>query len=205
MNIRLHQAGKRYRYEWIFKGVDYTFEQGRAYAITGPNGCGKSTLMKMLSGHLTPSKGRVEFFQGDKRTEIDEVYRQVSFAAPYIEHIEEFTLIEAIQFHLHFKRFQKELTAEDIIQLLGFSKSKDKQIRNFSSGMKQRLKLALAICSDSTLLLLDEPTTNLDRQGTSWYLDLASNFTSGRTVIVASNVEVDYSFCHSRLDILDYK
>jgi ABC-2 type transport system ATP-binding protein len=78
-------------------------------------------------------------------------------------------------------------------------------VRNFSSGMKQRLKLVLAICSQAPLLLLDEPTTNLDAQGTAWYADLISQFGGQRSIVVASNVEADYAFCEGKVDIRDYK
>ncbi|MBK8565096.1 MAG: ABC transporter ATP-binding protein [Saprospiraceae bacterium] len=205
MQITLEQVSKRYRYDWIFKGVDYQIVAGSRTAITGPNGSGKSTLMKVLSGHLSPSKGTVTFVAGGKKISADEVYRNVSYAAPYIELIEEFTLAEAIDFHKKFKPLLAGLGTADILDLLAFPKAKDKQVRHFSSGMKQRLKLALAACSDATLLLLDEPTTNLDAQGVDWYLALMERFIGDRTVVVASNVAVDYGFCREVIDILKYK
>jgi ABC-type multidrug transport system ATPase subunit len=205
MNISLQQVSKRYKYEWIFRGIDFQFEKGRSYAVTGPNGSGKSTLLKVLSGHLSPSRGKVEFASDDGKIGIDEVYKSVSYAAPYIDLIEEFTLSEAIAFHRQFKPFLEGLRPNDLLGLLAFSKAKDKQVRHFSSGMKQRLKLVLALCSASPLLLLDEPTTNLDRQGMHWYRDLVERFAKGRTLVVASNVDVDFDFCEERVDILDYK
>jgi ABC-type multidrug transport system ATPase subunit len=205
MKIVLHQVSKRYRNEWIFKGIDYGFEAGRSFAVTGPNGSGKSTFLKMLSGHLSPSKGKVEFEEGGQKLDIDDVYRRVSYAAPYIELIEELTLQEAVLFQRKFKPFLQNLQPADLIDLLGFQKAKDKQIRHFSSGMKQRLKLALAVCSGSSVLLLDEPTTNLDKQGMEWYRALIERFAYERTIVVASNVEVDFDFCEERVNILDYK
>ncbi len=205
MEVSFRNIGKRYRYEWIFRGVNFTFEAGKKYAILGPNGSGKSTLLKVLSGHLTPSKGKVDFLLEDNKLPIDEVYRKISYAAPYIDLIEEFTLIEAIKFHQEFKSFSNQLSPADLIEILNFEKSKDKPIRFFSSGMKQRLKLVLAICSDSPLLLLDEPTTNLDTQGMNWYRDLIKEYGQKRSIVIASNVELDYDFCEAHLNILDYK
>ncbi|MFK7771957.1 MAG: ATP-binding cassette domain-containing protein [Saprospiraceae bacterium] len=205
MEVSFRNIGKRYRYEWIFRGVNFTFETGKKYAILGPNGSGKSTLLKVLSGHLTPSKGKVDFFLEEKKMPIDEVYRKISYAAPYIDLIEEFTLIEAIKFHQKFKNFTNQLSPTDLIDILNFEKSKDKPVRFFSSGMKQRLKLVLAICSDSPLLLLDEPTTNLDTQGMNWYRELIKEYGQDRSIIIASNVEADYDFCDETLSILDYK
>jgi ABC-type multidrug transport system ATPase subunit len=205
MRIELDQVGKRYQNEWIVKNVSLELKEQGRYAVTGPNGSGKSTLLKMISGHLSPSKGKVSHFIKDEKLDINEVYRHVSYAAPYIDLIEDLTLTEAIQFHQNFKPFLNELTVKDIIELLGFKKSRNKAIKYFSSGMKQRLKLALAICSDSSLLLLDEPTTNLDRQGVEWYLELIEAYRLKRLIIVASNVEEDYKFCSDIISILRFK
>ena len=136
MEVSFRNIGKRYRYEWIFRGVNFTFEAGKKYAILGPNGSGKSTLLKVLSGHLTPSKGKVDFLLEGKKIAIDEVYQKISYAAPYIDLIEEFTLIEAIRFHQRFKSFSNQLTPLDLIQILNFEKSKDKPVRFFSSGIR---------------------------------------------------------------------
>lgn len=205
MEIELTQVGKKYLLEWVLRGVDYHFLAGGRYAITGPNGSGKSTLLKMICGHLTPSKGTLNYRQNGKKIDRSEVYRLLSYAAPYIELIEEFTLEEALQFHRQFKSFQGGLDDKALIALLGFERSAKKMIRNFSSGMKQRLKLAMNICSDTPLLLLDEPTTNLDQQGVEWYAQLIADYGAERTIIVASNVDVDYAFCTETLDIRNYK
>jgi ABC-type multidrug transport system ATPase subunit len=178
---------------------------GKTYAVLGPNGSGKSTLLKVLSGYSTPSKGQIDFWENDKTLSTDKIYPEISYAAPYIELIEEFTLTEMIDFHRRFKAFQENLTTEQLIDILNFSKSKNKEIKYFSSGMKQRLKLALAICSATNLLLLDEPTTNLDDEGVEWYQTLIEKFTANRLVIVASNVKHDYHFCTQQLNIMDYK
>ncbi|MFT5166851.1 MAG: ABC-type multidrug transport system ATPase subunit [Saprospiraceae bacterium] len=205
MDLVLNNIGKRYRFDWIFRQVNYHFKEGRKYAILGPNGSGKSTLMKVLSGHLTPSKGNIEFQKNGSKILVDRIYRSVSYAAPYIDVIEELTLEEAINFHIQFKPMLNNLSTADIIALLNFSGSKKKEIRFFSSGMKQRLRLALSICSDTELLLLDEPTTNLDQQGFDWYQELITTYAGDRLVIVASNVEMDYHFCEERLNIMDFK
>ena len=162
--------------------------------------------MKILSGHLTPSEGQITFLHNGKKIDGDNVYQHISYSAPYIDVIEEMTLTEIIAFHSKFKPLSKGLTINDLIQLLNFKNAADKEIRFFSSGMKQRLKLALSICTESLTLLLDEPTTNLDAQGVVWYRDLMKQFSDkNRLVIVASNIEHDYDFCEEKLNILDYK
>jgi ABC-type multidrug transport system ATPase subunit len=215
LQIELDNIGKRFRYEWIFKGVSQTFEQGSSYAILGPNGSGKSTLMKVLSGHLSPSDGSISFlYENKKKLMVEDVYKHISYAAPYIDLVEEMTLEELITYYFKFKTLRKGLINKDLVDILGFQKSKNKQIRFFSSGMKQRLKLVLAICADTPILLLDEPTTNLDAQGVSWYQQLISENNKNtepafrgveRLVVIASNIEHDYTFCKNKLNILDYK
>ena len=165
MELVLRNLGKRFRFDWIFRNVDYTFQRQKSYALSGPNGSGKSTFLKVLSGHLSPTKGSIKFSNNVQAIDTDVLYKEVNFAAPYIELIEELTLKEAIQFHNRFKAFRQNIQLQDIVQRLGFQQSIDKEIRFFSSGMKQRLKLILAICSEGQLLLLDEPTTNLDKEG----------------------------------------
>ena len=206
MVIHLTNISRRFRFDWIFKNLNYTFEQGKQYAILGPNGSGKSTLLKIITGHLSPTKGRIVFLN-DAQTPIDrdDIYHSISYAAPYIELIEEFTLLEVLQFHQKFKAFRDNLQPNDLINILKFSKSKHKPIQFFSSGMKQRLKLVLAFCSDTPTLLLDEPTTNLDSQGVAWYRHLIKQYADDRLLIIASNIEHDYDFCDEQIKILDYK
>jgi ABC-type multidrug transport system ATPase subunit len=207
MNIELTQVGKRFRYEWIFQNVQQTFLSGERYAITGPNGAGKSTLMRILSGHLTPSVGKAVFKDTEgKPTHPDDVYLHVSFAAPYIELVEELSLVEILNFHQQFKPFQNDLTTRDALQLLGFANSAaQKPVKFFSSGMKQRVKLLLALAAQTPIVLLDEPTTNLDAQGAEWYHQLVTQFANDRLIVVASNVEQDFKFCEYHLNILDFK
>ncbi|MBL7780905.1 MAG: ABC transporter ATP-binding protein [Saprospiraceae bacterium] len=205
MTIRLQDTGKRYRLEWIFRGLDYSFENPGRYAILGPNGSGKSTLLKVLSGHLSPSKGRIFFEKNGKALEPDEVYRSVSYAAPYIELIEEFTLEEALKFHSRLKPMLPGITPPRLYDLLSLPRTRSKEIRFFSSGMKQRVKLALAICCNTPILLLDEPATNLDVQGVEWYKNLIGEFASDRLVVIASNDPHDAEFCPVHLRITDYK
>jgi len=203
--IILQNIGRRFNRDWIFRGIDYTFTSGEAYAILGPNGSGKSTLLQVLNGSLSPSAGKINYFYEDKPVEIDAVYQHLSLAAPYLELIEEFTLDEMIDFHFKFKPYKAGIDKNELIGLLAMPNSKNKMIKYFSSGMKQRLKLAIAFCSDTPMLMLDEPTSNLDTQGVDWYLSLVQQFAANRLTIICSNQEHEYSFCDARLNITDFK
>jgi len=205
MNIILQNIGRRFNREWIFRGVDYTFTGGESYAILGSNGSGKSTLLQVLNGSLSPSAGAILYELDGKFVAAEDVFVQLSLAAPYLELIEEFTLTEMIDLHFKFKTYKAGMDSKAVIDLLAMDNSKNKLIRYFSSGMKQRLKLALAFCSDTPLLMLDEPTSNLDAQGVDWYLSLVERFAEGRLTIVCSNQPHEYGFCGEQLNITDYK
>jgi ABC-type multidrug transport system ATPase subunit len=205
MKISLDHIGRRFNREWIFRDINYEFESGSSYAILGANGAGKSTLLQVISGSLSSSEGKISYLQGDTAIDQEKVFIHLSMAAPYLELIEEFTLTELIDFHFRFKKYRKGLNRESVIELLGLKNSEFKAIKYFSSGMKQRVKLALAFCSDTAILLLDEPASNLDQQGLDWYLSLASTLSSDRLLLICSNQEQEYSFCRHRLNIADYK
>lgn len=205
MKIILENIGRRFNRDWIFRGIDHTFSSGESYAVLGPNGSGKSTLLQVLNSSLAPSIGTINYFLDDQPVEIEKVYQQLSLAAPYLELIEEFTLHEMIDFHFKFKSYKPGIDKNGFIELLAMHNSKNKLIRYFSSGMKQRLKLALAFCADTPMLMLDEPTSNLDTQGVNWYLSLVEQFAMNRLTIICSNQEHEYSFCTQRLNISDYK
>jgi ABC-type multidrug transport system ATPase subunit len=205
MKIILEQIGRRFNREWIFRNINYEFESGNSYAVLGSNGAGKSTLLQVISGSLSSSEGKISHMRGDTLIDQEKVYIQQSMAAPYLELIEEFTLTELIDFHFRFKKYRQGLNRQGVIELLGLKNSEFKAIKYFSSGMKQRVKLALAFCSDTDLLLLDEPASNLDQQGLDWYLSLASTFSSDRLLLICSNQEQEYSFCSHQINIADYK
>jgi ABC-type multidrug transport system ATPase subunit len=201
VQISLQKAGKRFNKDWIFKDLDYSFEMGQHYALIGNNGSGKSTLLQTISGYATLSKGKIEW--GDYNTET--IFQQISVAAPYLELIEEFTTIEQFEFHNRFKPFRKDLTTARMIEMIGLKAATDKQIRYFSSGMKQRLKLALAIFSETPILLLDEPCSNLDKEGYALYHDLIRNYAMHKLIIIGSNDTQEYDYCTKHINLLDYK
>jgi ABC-type multidrug transport system ATPase subunit len=222
MTISISDAGKRFNREWIFRHFTYTFEGGKSYAITGPNGSGKSTLLQAIGGSLHMNEGSMKYEDGslpagqsgqnsNLKSQIsnsiptESIYNHISICAPYLEVVEEMTVKEFLNFHSGFKPFLKELTAEKIIAIVGLEQAAHKQIRYYSSGMKQRVKLAQCIFSDVPVLLLDEPCTNLDIAGIELYHQLINDYCKERLVIVSSNDEVEYRFCLERINMGSYK
>jgi ABC-type multidrug transport system ATPase subunit len=205
MKIDLLKVGKRFNHDWIFRNFDFQFIRGKIYAITGPNGSGKSTLLQIISGSLTYNEGNIKYIENDKEIVAEKIFKKVSFAAPYLEVVEEMTLQEFFSFHDKMKGWISSVDSAKIISILGLEKSAHKQIRYYSSGMKQRAKLAQAIFSNVPVVLLDEPLTNLDEEGISLYENLIRNYCNDRLVIVSSNDKKEYSFCDAVIDIREYK
>lgn len=204
MKIVAENLGKRFNREWIFRYFSFTIEPGKTYAITGPNGSGKSTLSQVLWGQVPPTAGTLKFFDNDKPVAETETFRLISVATPYMDLIEEFTLEESIRFHFKFKSPVDGMTTELMAEKMELAQAKDKKIGAFSSGMKQRLKLALAFYSQTPFLFLDEPTTNLDKNAIAWYNDNLGR-QKGRAVVIASNQQEEYPSNSIKIDLSSYK
>ncbi len=205
MQILLSDCGKRYNRDWIFRKFSRTFTPGTHYAITGPNGSGKSTLLQVIAGSVMNSEGNITYTVNGSTIDNNNIFRYLSIAAPYQEVIEEMTPTEFFSFHHQFKPFLDTLSIQQIIETVGLEKSAHKQIRYFSSGMKQRVKLAQAIFSNVDCILLDEPCTNLDNEGINLYHRLIVEYCSSKMVIISSNDPQEYTTCTEIINILDYK
>jgi len=205
MEIKATGLGKKFNHHWIFKNLDFKFKINNAYAITGPNGSGKSTLLQIISGYITPTTGGLTHTLQGNNLDPNHIYRHLVLVAPYLKLVEEFTLMEQLNFHFQFKTIKTGWHISDIIEIMELEDSIHKQIKYFSSGMKQRLKLGLGFYSQCELLLLDEPTTNLDEPGILWYLDYVKKSLSDRLVIISSNRKQEYSCCEQEISLKNYK
>lgn len=205
MQIEAQNISKKYIKDWIFRDLNYTFQSGEQYAIIGPNGSGKSTLLQVLTGFVPQTEGKIIYSNQNQIISEHDIYKHISFASPYLENIEEFTLNELIDFHFKFKTLQYLDSKEELIAKMYLEKSLHKQIKFYSSGMKQRVKLALAFFSNTDLLVLDEPTSNLDKTGIAWYQSLIQDYSKNRTILIGSNQEYEYDFCKHTLQITDFQ
>ena len=204
MKIKLYEVGKRFNREWILRNLNLEFTTGRNYAITGPNGSGKSTLLQIIAGATTLSEGEVQYFFLNRQLPVEKIFTHISIAAPYMELVEEMTLVEFLNFHSRLKPWLPGMITTQIIAFLKLEGAAHKQIRYFSSGMKQMVKLAQAVFSNVPLVLLDEPSTNLDAEGIILYKNLIKNFCANRLVIVSSNDLDEYDFCEIAIDLKNH-
>lgn len=230
MTISLSEVSKRFNRDWIFRKFSYSFTKDYSYSITGPNGSGKSTLLQVIGGAIALSEGEILYeaegpeLAGEslqrKNTAsniqhstsaihriipAEDAYRFISIAAPYLEVVEEMTATEFLEFHKQFKPLLPGYNIREILSITGLETAAAKQIRYYSSGMKQRIKLAQAVFSNTPVLLLDEPCTNLDAEGVQLYQTLINDYCKNRLVIVSSNDMQEYGFCEKNISILDYK
>ncbi len=178
---------------------------GESYTFVGPNGSGKSTLIQLLMGSVPPSEGKIIYQRKGKELEIEDWYKEIVLAAPYLELIEEFTLRELVEFHQKFKPLKNNFRAADFEDFTQLSHARNKIVRHFSSGMKQRVKLGLAFLSDVPVVFLDEPTSNLDAMGAQWYLDNVVNLTENQLVVLGSNQAQEYEFCKNIISVSAFK
>ena len=204
MRIELQHIGKKYIHQWAFRKFSYAFTAGNAYAITGSNGSGKSTLLQIIAGSLLASEGKIIFEQNTSIINAEKIYQYISITAPYLDIIEEMTPVEFLRFHTTFKPFIPQQTIATVLEAVALTQAATKQIRYFSSGMKQRLKLAQVLFSDTPIMLLDEPCTNLDKAGIDMYHQLIDTYAKNKIIIVSSNDPVEYNFCNQIICMKDF-
>ena len=149
MNISLNNVGKQYNGEWVFKSVSLSFSHKFSYLITGSNGSGKSSLLKVLCGYSVPSQGNITWEITEGEMSEDEIHKQISICAPFVELFDNHSVLEAIEFHFKFKKSFENTLPQNVIDFCYLNGSENKQISELSSGMKQRLKLAFSFLSNT--------------------------------------------------------
>ncbi|MCS6833989.1 MAG: ATP-binding cassette domain-containing protein [Flammeovirgaceae bacterium] len=204
MHIELRGIGKKFKNEWIFHHLTCDFDISTPVAIIGKNGSGKTTLLKILSGLLTPTQGTIIYRKNEILLSSENIYEEITWAAPYIEVIEEFDLRAIVHFYAQLKGLT--ISIEELLAFLAFSRNHlQKPLKQFSSGMKQKVKLALAFYGKGQILLLDEPTSNLDKENTQWYKNHVESLMNKKIIIIASNQPEEYEFCKKTINIHDFK
>lgn len=206
MKIEIENLGKKFRNEWIFRGFSANFEKGNTYAVVGANGSGKSTLLQALSSYIPCNEGIIKYFDGNNNPiEIENIFKYLTFTSPFLELIEDFTLVELINFHTKLKPLAHSLSTIDFLDKIELTAQAHKQVKFFSSGMKQKVKLALCLFSEASIMFLDEPTTNLDQKTKTWFLENIVSIKQNKLIILASNDSQEYSFTNNIIDIQQFK
>lgn len=200
MEILVRNLSKKFRQEFVIRDFNYSFQSGNSYALTGPNGSGKSTLLQLIAQFTLPNAGSVEMLGIDPES----VYSQITYAAPYVELIEEYTLSEHLHILIKNNYLPASITLEFLEEFIDLQPGRTKLIKNYSSGMRQKIKLGFALLSERPVLLLDEPTTNFDEKAKEWFFDKLNNQRE-KLLIIASNEGREIDFCTESISISDFK
>lgn len=206
ISIELKNVSKKFNKEWIFKNLNLLIPPGDKLVILGGNGSGKSTLLQTIAGYLITEKGEVVYSNNNHAIEVGNMNDYISFASPYLQLNEDFNLTEQIKHIAVFKPFLSNYSAAEMVEIMELKHVANKSIKHFSSGMKQRAKLGIAILSNAPILLLDEPVSNLDTNAIEWYKEMINKHASAKTIIVCSNaIKEEYEFCQKQLNMADFK
>ena len=200
MEILATNLSKKFRQEFVIRDFSHQFKAGNSYAITGPNGSGKSTLLQLIAQFTLPNSGKIEMTGIDPEL----VYTQITYAAPYVELIEEYTLTEHLAILVKNNYLPSSIDIETLEEFIDLQPGRFKLIKNYSSGMRQKLKLGFALLSERPVLLLDEPTTNFDEQAKQWFLNRL-NDQRHKLIIIASNELREIEFCSEKIAIVEFK
>ena len=191
LHIQLNKVGKQYYRRWIFRDINLDLIQHPQTALVGTNGSGKSTLLRIIAGQLGPSEGKISYSFAEANLPVAKAYQHLSWAGPQIEMYPELTLEELIKLHFQLKTCLLD-NPTDLIDILDFKGHHQKPLKYFSSGMQQRAKVGIALFSKSDLLLLDEPTSNMDEANAARILDLIDQYRQDRVFVLASNMKREY-------------
>jgi ABC-type multidrug transport system ATPase subunit len=206
LQVELSDIAKRFRKEWVFKGITTVLAHGSAVSILGSNGSGKSTLAQIIAGYITPSEGYVSWSVNGAEISRDKIFQRVAICSPAMQLWEELTLKENVELFLQFKNMPSCADYREFSNLTQLEKQVNQPLKTYSSGMKQRVKLGLSILSDAQLLILDEPCSHLDSSAVQWYQNLLTKNSANRLMVVASNSDEREIFCCEKsIDINAYR
>lgn len=208
INLICNDITKKYNGKVIFKNVNINLTEKSSLVITGRNGSGKSTLLKVISRLIRLDKGSIELKINNEKIPAEKYFSKIGFFSPYINLYDELTGWENLDFFYDLKVAGKNNKNEKIKYLLekvGLFNRRNDLIRNYSSGMRQRLKLAFSVLNSPQLLLMDEPRTNLDEEGISVIYSIAEEQKERGILILATNEAEDTALCSSSLNIENYK
>jgi len=205
-SIQCESISKNFGRRVIFKNLSFQFNANGIYGISGPNGSGKSTLIKIIAGINSPSTGRINHKDNQKEIIPEKLHNYLGFVSPYLVLYEEFSAWENLEQlakirDIEFNKGKIELLLNDFLLF----DRKDDLVKTYSSGMKQRMKFIFALMHSPKLILLDEPTSNLDDEGKNTVYKIIKREAEGNIVIVASNEKSDLALCSETIMIEKFK
>ena len=202
-SFSVESVAKEFNRRVIFEGISFSLSRGESLAVTGRNGSGKSTLAKILCGLLTPTKGKIRLFLNEKEIPTADIHRHIGLVSPYITMYEEFSGLENLLTFAHIRNLGSAADGEPerLLRQFGIYDRRNDEVRTYSSGMKQRLKYAAAMLHHPEILILDEPTANLDEEGATTVRTLMRKQPGAGILIIATNDAKDLKFAKRNIDL----
>ncbi len=204
--VILNNLVKYFGRRLVFNNINHRFDSGNIYGIVGPNGSGKSTIVKIIANLISPTKGKVVHLDGEKEINYERLHNYIGFVSPYLFLYDEFTAYENL---IYFSKIRgvkfNEAYADFLLSEFNLYKRRDDVIRGYSSGMKQRLKFIFALIHNPQLVILDEPTSNLDAPGKEKVYEIIAKNRNEKLFIIASNEESDLELCGEIINLENYK
>ncbi len=207
-SIKCSGLEKKYLNRVIFRNFNAELNEGESLAVTGKNGSGKSTLLKIIANLIKPDRGSIVFTENGGEINREKHHFHTGMIAPYINLYEELTAYENLAFFYDLKNpggKDKKERIDSLLEKVNLYGRRNDEVKNFSSGMKQRVKLAFAVINNPRLLLMDEPRTNLDTEGVDLVYGVAEEQKKNGILIIATNEPEDTGLCARVVSVEDFK
>jgi len=201
-SLELHRVAKSFNRRTIFSDISFALQSTESLAVTGRNGSGKSTLLKIIAGIVSPSSGTIEVAEAGTSLPGASHFETLGFVAPYLQLYDEFTALENLEIIMKIRNLRTSGGAlRSLLDRVGLGKRGGDLLRTYSSGMKQRVKYAAALAHHPAILLLDEPTSNLDTEGKAIVREIMAEHRRNGILIVATNETEELSVCERLLTL----
>ncbi len=204
-SLTAESINKTFGRRLIFKDISFNLNSSTIFGISGPNGSGKSTLVKIIANIISPSSGKLLHNLNGSEIKPEKLHNHIGLVSPYLVLYDEFAAYENLNYFSEIRgiSFNKKRVDELLNKFLLFNR-KDDLVKTYSSGMKQRLKFIFALMHSPQLIILDEPTSNLDDEGKEVVYELVKEEGSRNIVVIASNEKGDLSLCTDIIDLNNY-
>jgi len=202
MKLSVEKIGKNFGEKKIFRDISFDLSPGMSAVIVGPNGSGKTTLVRIICGLIRPSSGEVKYMKDSKQILMEDIYNRIGFVGPYLELYEELTARENLMFFAKMKRVPNAVEKfSSLMNRLNLNGREDDQVKTYSSGMRQRLKYVFALIGNPEILILDEPTSNLDSDGIERVYDIMMEQKTNNILLLATNDQMDLKYGDFQVEV----
>ena len=202
MKLSVEKVSKNFGRKKILRDISFELSSGMSAAVVGPNGSGKTTLLRVICGLIRPSQGEIRYIENNHPIPQKIFYKTMGLVGPYLELYEELTASENLLFFARMKRIQNApAKISFLMDRLNLTGNEDEQVKNYSSGMRQRLKYVFALIGEPEILILDEPTSNLDKDGIDRVYDIMSEQKKTKILLLATNEQTDLQYGDFQVDV----